>query len=1754
MGWLESAVAEVLQKSLGAYVIGIDSKALDLDLSRGDVRLKNLELRTEALDSLQLPVQVLGAKLGELHVKVPWNNLGSEPVVVHLDKLFLLLAPPAHDISSRDNKEVAKAASTKREQLDVWETIEKKRAASIEHIGGGSVIESLRRVMLQKLEFSVTNVHVRLVSEAVAIGAVIQSVALSSIEGSEVAASASTPRELVSLFVRKALVFDDLAVYVDDEWHGGTGTEGGAGFKADGSAVSGFSAPTDTAEWDALMMPAISAGAGPTSLLKPLSGTLHAVADPSCEVDSRWPKLSLSLRINNSVDLEVRRSQYTSLIRLADHLARSRKQQSLGGRPHHPPDENRGNAAAWWGYARQAVISQSRLRDEAMLTFHQIQRRRAQRASYLRAYGSFLASAFSITTTPRRAVLEALEATMPISLIVQYRSLARSISKELPRVKWWEASQGSSQSMAHHSRLASEGNPMSSLHKLCKVLPDVLVRCVAPLGRETLSGGLNVGLSRGGASAFSIFGMTEVREVAAIFPLLTTHYSLLTTHYSLQARLQELQEALMQTDSAIDHLPIEFVKWTASLQLPSISLCLHDAQASPIFRLNLREIEMSANMRPKVNGMRVKVQVGSAAADDLSTPWDELMNPIRSVGDSRWLDLEVQTEPLRSDDALQFTCDVQPLRMVANPRLAGALLDFVRIPAKDWCAAVVVQDISRGVIAQMVLLLRAAAFRKWRRRPITIRATIFPPEIVLIEAPPLLSSPTRGGGAVLSAAGTPRLALCAVSLLGDAILVCSQPIAEETGEQAFSVRLGGLRLAIIPATDTPAILSAVLPSRFLAKAETGYQLGPLSATLNAAVLLRPSGANLPLVAVSVDCEPVRLTLQVDQLASVAKVATSAVAAVVSEVEPQTTTGGRCGWLRVTGRQEIQGKSEVAAVGVCWSYLQGRSLVYEEEGSDGTVSPRSVHLSDCLITGSSSPNTFELHSSQAVLGVTYAQSLHLVASSRSEAARWMSACAAMQGAHPHGSTARRGGSTSLYLQAQLQLTAAIPELSISLTGSETQSPPLLWLCMVGLKCGLLSRLRDARAELSVRAFSVDGAVNKNERLCSVPLITTTASERASGLLPQETALQQPAVYLPTPSDFLRLDVAVVAPMSPDYPAARSQFTASVILSPVQVILSAEVAHTLGGVGLRLHEQMQQAAAARQSGSSRVISPVPPIAAVPSSIMSVPPEQFSPLSGEVEWAVPVREAGAGTLRADAVGGGFQEKSIIELQVRATEVALLLYEEPPVGSPTSPSVLPLSELHLCGVQLQLAVQRQSVAGSAHVEGLVVSARELPTVPPVQIISLLLDEGAAPPGAATVGADSQKETVLRLKLKQWEPTAVDFPGHGREVEFDVFPLRMLLPPHLLQRVKECLDRLADFYRNALATMSQQALAAATQALSEAAMTSSEAGLQTRLTARIRGPLIVLPSATVAQAAALLQMADLTVATEAATPERADFAPVERLIVQLSNGKMLIASGSTALDSDYMLRPSYEPHHWLLKDGGLSLTVDRSAGVAGSDVRASLSLTPVVVSLAFSECSFLADLAKESLAAFLPGGDEARPSVGASAVHPSAPVGAFPSSTEYALAESGAEYILAESGVAEVAIPAGVEAVSQTLTLHASIACADGLRVVLLDDSAGTLTPLYELGISSAAASGFLNLGGTQPGSDGTGVEDVPVGSDGSAAALGGGSRGGREEGEGGLTHGSGQMMVQMSAAFYNAGNGYWEPIVEPWEMLGSYAVSCLK
>ena len=81
----EAQVLYYLNLYLGRYVTGLDLQALRISVFKGDLELRNLRLKPEALNKLKLPITVKAGLLGSLKLKVR----ATTPAAIHTAKAWV---------------------------------------------------------------------------------------------------------------------------------------------------------------------------------------------------------------------------------------------------------------------------------------------------------------------------------------------------------------------------------------------------------------------------------------------------------------------------------------------------------------------------------------------------------------------------------------------------------------------------------------------------------------------------------------------------------------------------------------------------------------------------------------------------------------------------------------------------------------------------------------------------------------------------------------------------------------------------------------------------------------------------------------------------------------------------------------------------------------------------------------------------------------------------------------------------------------------------------------------------------------------------------------------------------------------------------------------------------------------------------------------------------------------------------------------------------------------------------------------------------------------------------------------------------------------------------------------------------------------------------------------------------------------------------------------------------------------------------
>lgn len=160
---LEGLVANLLNRFLGMYVRNFDPKQLQVGLFSGDVTLRNLELRREALDQFHLPLNVVQGHISSLVLKIPLSNLRGQPVRINIEDVFLLAAPK-EDEAYDPEEEARRAHAVKMEKLDSAELLRERNTEGMsqeEQKKQQSFTAALTTTIIDNVQIQIKNVHIR---------------------------------------------------------------------------------------------------------------------------------------------------------------------------------------------------------------------------------------------------------------------------------------------------------------------------------------------------------------------------------------------------------------------------------------------------------------------------------------------------------------------------------------------------------------------------------------------------------------------------------------------------------------------------------------------------------------------------------------------------------------------------------------------------------------------------------------------------------------------------------------------------------------------------------------------------------------------------------------------------------------------------------------------------------------------------------------------------------------------------------------------------------------------------------------------------------------------------------------------------------------------------------------------------------------------------------------------------------------------------------------------------------------------------------------------------------------------------------------------------------------------------------------------------------------------------------------------------------------------------------------------------------
>ncbi|KAF4595031.1 vacuolar protein sorting-associated protein vps13 [Ophiocordyceps camponoti-floridani] len=346
---LEGLAAGLLNRFLGMYVQNFDPTQLKVGIWSGDVKLRNLELRREALDQLKLPINVVEGHLGQLTLIIPWSNLRGAPVKVFVEDVFLL-ASPKEEAEYDQKEEEQRSQRLKMEKLDSAELLKEKNREGMspeEQQKNQSFTQSLVTKIVDNLQITVKKIHIRYEDSISAPGHPF-ALGLTLEEFSAV----STDGDWKPTFIQNSTVITNklatlgaLAVYWNTDTHlMGSGRE--AALPPDEAMshedmVTKFRSLIDT-----------TASSDHQFILKPVSGQAKIELNKSGDVVA--PKFKVNL-LFEEIGLVLDDHQYRDALMMADlfhYFIRHQEYRALKPKGVRPSQDPR----AWFRFAGKAVL------------------------------------------------------------------------------------------------------------------------------------------------------------------------------------------------------------------------------------------------------------------------------------------------------------------------------------------------------------------------------------------------------------------------------------------------------------------------------------------------------------------------------------------------------------------------------------------------------------------------------------------------------------------------------------------------------------------------------------------------------------------------------------------------------------------------------------------------------------------------------------------------------------------------------------------------------------------------------------------------------------------------------------------------------------------------------------------------------------------------------------------------------------------------------------------------------------------------------------------------------------------------------------------------------------------------------------------------------------------------------------------------------------------------------------------------------
>ncbi|KOS20149.1 Vacuolar protein sorting-associated protein 13 [Escovopsis weberi] len=417
---LEGLAAGLLNRFLGMYVKNFDPTQLKVGIWSGDVKLRNLELRREALDQLKLPINVVEGHLGELTLIIPWSNIRGAPVRIIIEDVYLL-ASPKEEAEYDAEEEDRRKQRLKMEKLENAELLKEKSREGMsqeEQKKTQSFASSLATKIADNLQITVRNIHVRYEDSIsapghpFALGVTLEEFSAVSTDGQW----HPTFIQDSSTVTHKLATLGALAVYWDTDTRlFGSGRE----------KVTSASQTSLTHEETVNLFKSMRSGRNPLNdsihqfILKPINGLAKIELDKSGDILVPHVKASL---LFEEIGVVLDDCQYRDALMMVDlfhYFIQHQEYRALKPKAVTPKEDPR----AWFRFAGNAVLSKIHERNRRW-SWDYFKERRDDRGRYIELFKKQKQQ--QQLTPEETSDINRLEAKLSYEDLRFWRSLARN--------------------------------------------------------------------------------------------------------------------------------------------------------------------------------------------------------------------------------------------------------------------------------------------------------------------------------------------------------------------------------------------------------------------------------------------------------------------------------------------------------------------------------------------------------------------------------------------------------------------------------------------------------------------------------------------------------------------------------------------------------------------------------------------------------------------------------------------------------------------------------------------------------------------------------------------------------------------------------------------------------------------------------------------------------------------------------------------------------------------------------------------------------------------------------------------------------------------------------------------------------------------------------------------------------------------------------------------------------------------------------